>query len=205
MGRPSRASSLALIWPTARMTPLRACLRKGEGASASRSCSDVNVPAMPAAARFTAAATLGTEFFEVGDDFIRARVPVNPRRSNGPGHRLFVDAVLYRYRAGIPWRDLLERFAWCICATCTSTELGYKRGCCKPRAQPRRPVHQLRHNLRLKVPDARCSTPAMARMPQPCLRRLALVTRSSAWSWWHVCEELGICRPYRCAGAALQI
>ena len=35
-----------------------------------------------------------------------------------PGHvggtaadnRLFVDAVLYRYRAGIPWRDLPERF-----------------------------------------------------------------------------------------------
>jgi len=24
--------------------------------------------------------------------------------------RLFVDAVLYRYRAGIPWRDLPERF-----------------------------------------------------------------------------------------------
>ena len=36
-----------------------------------------------------------------------------------PGHvgttardnRLFVDAVLHRYRAGIPWRDLPERFA----------------------------------------------------------------------------------------------
>jgi transposase len=28
-------------------------------------------------------------------------------------NRLFVDAVLYRYRAGIPWRDLPERFgAW---------------------------------------------------------------------------------------------
>ena len=27
--------------------------------------------------------------------------------------RLFVEAVLYRYRAGIPWRDLPERFgAW---------------------------------------------------------------------------------------------
>lgn len=25
-------------------------------------------------------------------------------------HRPFVDAVLYRYRAGIPWRDLPERF-----------------------------------------------------------------------------------------------
>ena len=34
----------------------------------------------------------------------------------GPGgvtardNRLFVEAVLYRYRAGIPWRDLPERF-----------------------------------------------------------------------------------------------
>jgi transposase len=28
-------------------------------------------------------------------------------------NRLFVEAVLYRYRAGIPWRDLPERFgAW---------------------------------------------------------------------------------------------
>ena len=25
-------------------------------------------------------------------------------------HRLFVEAVLYRYRAGVPWRDLPERF-----------------------------------------------------------------------------------------------
>ena len=29
-----------------------------------------------------------------------------PARDN----RLFVDAVLYRYRTGIPWRDLPERF-----------------------------------------------------------------------------------------------
>ena len=30
-------------------------------------------------------------------------------------NRLFVEAVLYRYRAGIPWRDLPERFgAWKI-------------------------------------------------------------------------------------------
>ena len=27
-------------------------------------------------------------------------------------NRLFVDAVLYRYRAGIPWRDLPERFGY---------------------------------------------------------------------------------------------
>ena len=28
----------------------------------------------------------------------------------GNDNRLFVEAVLYRYRAGIPWRDLPERF-----------------------------------------------------------------------------------------------
>ena len=29
---------------------------------------------------------------------------------NALDNRLFVEAVLYRYRAGIPWRDLPERF-----------------------------------------------------------------------------------------------
>lgn len=29
---------------------------------------------------------------------------------NAKDNRLFVDAVIYRYRAGIPWRDLPERF-----------------------------------------------------------------------------------------------
>src|SRR5262245_43105981 len=38
-----------------------------------------------------------------------------PGRGGLPGarakdNRLFVEAVLYRYRAGIPWRDLPERF-----------------------------------------------------------------------------------------------
>ncbi len=35
------------------------------------------------------------------------------KRSRGrpaKDNRLFVEAVLYRYRAGIPWRDLPERF-----------------------------------------------------------------------------------------------
>ena len=31
-------------------------------------------------------------------------------RGNRVDNRLFVEAVLYRYRAGIPWRDLPERF-----------------------------------------------------------------------------------------------
>ena len=30
--------------------------------------------------------------------------------ANAKNNRLFIDAVLYRYRAGIPWRDLPERF-----------------------------------------------------------------------------------------------
>lgn len=30
--------------------------------------------------------------------------------ANSPDTRLFVDAVLFRYRAGIPWRDLPARF-----------------------------------------------------------------------------------------------
>ena len=38
-----------------------------------------------------------------------------PGRAGQPGaqardNRLFVDAVLYRYRAGMPWRDLPARF-----------------------------------------------------------------------------------------------
>lgn len=38
-----------------------------------------------------------------------------PGRAGQPGaqardNRLFVDAMLYRYRAGIPWRDLPARF-----------------------------------------------------------------------------------------------
>jgi len=36
----------------------------------------------------------------------RGGIVGRPARDN----RLFVEAVLYRYRAGIPWRDLPERF-----------------------------------------------------------------------------------------------
>jgi transposase len=36
--------------------------------------------------------------------------------ANAADNRLFVGAVLYRYRAGIPWRDLPERFGdWRNC------------------------------------------------------------------------------------------
>ena len=35
---------------------------------------------------------------------------VGDRGRTASDNRLFVEAVLYRYRAGIPWRDLPERF-----------------------------------------------------------------------------------------------
>ena len=40
--------------------------------------------------------------------------PLLPRRANGRkstrGDRLFIDAVLFRAKTGVPWRDLPERF-----------------------------------------------------------------------------------------------
>ena len=47
-------------------------------------------------------------------------------------NRLFVEAVLYRYRAGIPWRDLPERFGDPIRFTRASPagpRVGYGRRC----------------------------------------------------------------------------
>jgi transposase len=35
---------------------------------------------------------------------------VGPGGATAADNRLFVEAVLYRYRAGVPWRDLPERF-----------------------------------------------------------------------------------------------
>ena len=35
---------------------------------------------------------------------------IGDRGRTASDNRLFVEAVLYRYRAGIPWRDLPERF-----------------------------------------------------------------------------------------------
>jgi transposase len=41
-----------------------------------------------------------------------------------PDNRLFVDAVIYRYRTGIPWRDLPDRYGrW------KSTHRRYSRWC----------------------------------------------------------------------------
>ena len=41
-------------------------------------------------------------------------------------NRLFVEAVLYRYRAGIPWRDLPERFGdWKIQYLATDADNEY--------------------------------------------------------------------------------
>jgi transposase len=45
-------------------------------------------------------------------DRIKALLPGQPDWAGvtAADNRLFVDAVLYRYRAGLPWRDLPERF-----------------------------------------------------------------------------------------------
>src|SRR5262245_53580006 len=47
------------------------------------------------------------------DEWERLR-PVLPQQRPGPrsrlGDRLFIDAVLYRAKTGMPWRDLPERF-----------------------------------------------------------------------------------------------
>lgn len=42
------------------------------------------------------------------EDLLPGRVGSEGRPAKG--NRLFVDAVLYCYRTGIPWRDLPERF-----------------------------------------------------------------------------------------------
>jgi len=43
-------------------------------------------------------------------------------------NRLFVEAVLYRYRAGIPWRDLPERFGPWKKVHTRHSRVGGKRG-----------------------------------------------------------------------------
>src|SRR5947209_1187476 len=44
------------------------------------------------------------------DRRVAARPGRPPVGVTAQDHRVFVEAVLYRYRAGIPWRDLPERF-----------------------------------------------------------------------------------------------
>lgn len=53
--------------------------------------------------------------YALRDDQWKHIEPLLPGREGHVGvtardNRLFVEAVLYRYRAGIPWRDLPERF-----------------------------------------------------------------------------------------------
>ena len=53
--------------------------------------------------------------YALRDDQWERIEPLLPGRASDSGvtardNRLFVEAVLYRYRAGIPWRDLPERF-----------------------------------------------------------------------------------------------
>jgi len=56
-----------------------------------------------------------TRRYALRDDQWARSAPLLPGRAGHVGgtardNRLFVEAVLYRYRAGIPWRDLPERF-----------------------------------------------------------------------------------------------
>ncbi len=56
-----------------------------------------------------------TRRYGLRDDQWARIAPLLPGRAGHVGgtardNRLFVEAVLYRYRAGIPWRDLPERF-----------------------------------------------------------------------------------------------
>lgn len=56
-----------------------------------------------------------TRRYALRDDQWKRIEPLLPGRDGHVGvtardNRLFVEAVLYRYRAGIPWRDLPERF-----------------------------------------------------------------------------------------------
>jgi len=46
----------------------------------------------------------------VGKDQARLTGSAGPRGGTAKDNRLFVEAVLYRYRAGLPWRDVPERF-----------------------------------------------------------------------------------------------
>jgi transposase len=53
--------------------------------------------------------------YALRDDQWKAIENLLPGREDTVGvtandNRLFVDAVLYRYRAGVPWRDLPDRF-----------------------------------------------------------------------------------------------
>ncbi len=58
---------------------------------------------------------MGTRRYGLRDDQWDRIKDLLPGRAGAEGrpardNRLFVEAVLYRYRAGVPWRDLPERF-----------------------------------------------------------------------------------------------
>lgn len=58
---------------------------------------------------------MSTKRYGLRDDQWERMEGLLPARKGGEGrpaknNRLFVEAVLYRYCAGIPWRDLPERF-----------------------------------------------------------------------------------------------
>ena len=74
-------------------------------------------------------------------------------------NRLFVEAVLFRYRAGIPWRDLPARFGdWKKCAPSLQS-LGHERrleaGVRAPRRGSRQRIRHDRQHHRAR-PSAQC-------------------------------------------------
>jgi len=64
-------------------------------------------------------------------------------------------------------------------------------------------VNVLRANSRVMVDGLRPSARAMARALEPCCFMLAIVIRSSGWSWRY-CAVWSMCTPYA-VGVALQI
>jgi transposase len=80
-------------------------------------------------------------------------------------NRLFVEAVLFRYRAGIPWRDLPARFGdWKKCAP-SLPSLGHERrleaGVRAPRRGSRQRIRHDRQHHRAR-PSAQCRRPKKA-------------------------------------------
>jgi len=79
--------------------------------------------------------TMTTRRYALSDDQWERIQDLLPGRAGYVGvtakdNRLFVEAVLYRYRAGIPWRDLPARFGdlvWCTRASVVGANRGVER------------------------------------------------------------------------------
>ena len=45
-------------------------------------------------------------------------------RNSDLGNRLFVDAVIWKFRVGVPWRDSPERFGGCVATPTSASRVG---------------------------------------------------------------------------------